>query len=354
VPIPPIQLLASDRKSLGKVRLVPSHPAIHAEARKLEDHWYEVTMTLDQNVPLGIMNESIRVENEHPTAGPTDVPVLARIGGDFNPDGRRIDFGLIREGEPRKVTFRMQQYAPQPAKVVRSTVKLAVPAQVEVTQEDKYIDTVVTVGALPAFTSLDGIVELETDHPTEPIVRITVSGGVLAKNPFEQAKTPESYEKFLAIVKDALSRRDRIPLDRFFSDVLGNVRDERASKLLLRALAEGNLPTRMRAVEALAELKTPEVIEQMRLTITDDQESFVRRLAVAAYADAVGRTSVPTLLLALQDDDAWVREDTARQLEKLGDTRAIPALQAALADPNTEAATAIRDALAALQALVKK
>jgi HEAT repeat protein len=110
----------------------------------------------------------------------------------------------------------------------------------------------------------------------------------------------------------------------------------------------------MRAVEALAELKTPEVIEQMRLTITDDQESFVRRLAVAAYADAVGRTSVPTLLLALQDDDAWVREDTARQLEKLGDTRAIPALQAALADPNTEAATAIRDALAALQALVKK
>jgi HEAT repeat protein len=132
------------------------------------------------------------------------------------------------------------------------------------------------------------------------------------------------------------------------------VRDERASKLLLRALAEGNLPTRMRAVEALAELKTPEVIEQMRLTITDDQESFVRRLAVAAYADAVGRTSVPTLLLALQDDDAWVREDTARQLEKVGDTRAIPALQAALADPNTEAATAIRDALAALQALVKK
>jgi HEAT repeat protein len=76
-------------------------------------------------------------------------------------------------------------------------------------------------------------------------------------------------------------------------------------------------------------------------------------MALEAYADATGHVAVPALLLALQDDDSWVRERSANYLGKLGDAQVIPALRAAISDPDPDAALAIREALSTLQASAK-
>jgi hypothetical protein len=357
VQMPVVQLLAADRVSLGRVRATSSHPAIHPQLKKIEDHWYELTVTIDKTVPLGNLKESIKVETEHPNAPVVPVPVFAMIGGDLETEGRRIDFGFIKENQPTRVTFLLPVRGERDVKVLKSEIKLAVPAKLDVIQEiadtQKIIKIAVTVSA-PAFTRFDGSVELHTDHPLEPLVRIPVTGGVLASHPFDRIAAEGSEEKFFSILKDALSRRERIPLDRLFSDVFGGVKDERVAALLMRALAEGDLNTRMRAVEAMGELRTPPILERLRVAMTDDQEPFVRRFALIAYAEAAGKEAFTPLIIALQDDDAWVREDAAIYLGKLGDVRAIPALKAALADPNQETAAAVQNALTSLQAIVKR
>ena len=137
--------------------------------------------------------------------------------------------------------------------------------------------------------------------------------------------------------------------DDFFAQVLGGVKDKRAADILLRAATEGELPTRMRAVELLSTMKTPDVLQRLRRIITDDPHQFVRRLALVGYVDAVGNGAIPEMLLALQDDEGWVREDAAMYLGKYGDSKVIPALRAAENDTDPEAAVAVKQALLVLQ-----
>lgn len=351
-PFGTVRLIPPQGAQLGHIRLVPSHPSIRPQIRKLEDNSYELQIALDTSAPVGTFNQSVRVETEYSAAPFIEVPVVGTIEGDVNPRGRRMDFGFIKEGRPASVTFRLPNQGTQEVEILRADAKLRVPADVEVTREDKEFVVVLRIGPTPAFTRLDGSIELHTSYAAEPVVRIEVSGGVLADQPFEQAAADGSDARFMAIVNDVLTRGERIPADRFYSDVLGGVKDERAMAVLLRVLAGGGLAARMRAVQLLGEFRTPEVIARLRDAITDDQESFVRRLAVSAYTTATGKAAVPTLLVALQDDDAWVREDAATYLGTLGDARVIPALRAALNDPDPDAAQAISNALATLQASV--
>jgi len=347
----PVRLVAADRAPLGQVKLSPSQPWIHPTATKLEDGTFEATVKLDRAAPVGLVNEWVGVVSDRGTVG--RILVIGAIVGNLDSGGRRIDFGLIKEQQPASVTFRLPNRGEKPIKILRAEAKLPVRAQVDVTPEDKNFKIVVGVGPQPAFARLAGFVELHTDDPDEALVRLEVFGGVLGTNPFEQAKAEGSDARFFEIVKDALRRGERIPEGPFFEQVLGGVKDGRAVAMLLRAATEADLPVRMRAVELLAGFKTPEVLERLRLLTTDDAHHFVRRNALAAYADAVGKASIPTLLLALQDDDGWVREDAAAYLGKLGDASVIPALKAALNDPDPDADSAIRTALTTLQASAK-
>jgi hypothetical protein len=349
--VAPVRLIAADRTPLGEVKLSPSKPWIHPTATKLDDGSFEVTIKLTSAAPVGPLKESVRVETDR--AAVVQIPVLGTVVGDLDSGGRRVDFGLIKEQQPASVTFRLPNRGENPIKIMRAEAKIGVPAEVEVTPEDKVFKIVLRVGPQPAFARLTGAIELHTDAPDEPLVRLEVYGGVLGTNPFDQAKAEGSDDRFFEIVKDALRRGERIPEAAFFAQVFGGVKDERAVSMLTRAATEADLAARMRAVELLAGFKTPEVIDRLRFLTTDDSHHFVRRLALVGYAEAKGKASVPTLLLALQDDDPWVREDAAIYLGKLGDASVIPALKAALNDPDQDASNAIRAALATLQASAK-
>lgn len=344
-----IQVLSFDGGPLPQLRVVPSDPAIQAKARPLGDGSYEVETTFASTIPTGKFNGTLRLESGDPARVLGEIPVLAVILGELDPYGRRIDFGFIPEGQPAAVTFRLERRGTREIHVLNADSQLPVPSKVEVTPEGNDFKLVLRIGPAPALTRLLGHVELHTDNPDEPLIRIPVAGGVLSKAPFQQAEGDGGEERLLAIVKDALARGDRIPEDRFFSDVLGGIADGRASALLLRAAADEDMSVRMRSVQLLARFKTPEVLDRLRLLTTDDPEEFVRQDAVLAYAEAAGKAAIPTLLLALEDDDPWTREYAATYLGKLGDDTVIPALRAAVKDPDPEAAEAVRNALTSLQ-----
>jgi Protein of unknown function (DUF1573)/HEAT repeats len=348
---PPVRLVAADHAPLGPIRAIPSHPSIHAETRQREDGSYEVDVRIDSNVPLGNFNESVRIETHHSKAPVVEVPIIGRILGDLDPLGHVVDFGFIKEGQTSTaqcVVKRLGRFEKK-IEITTAEVKLPVPAQVEVTPAGNDYNVKVRVTSAPAFASLRGVVELHTDNPDQPLVTVEIHGGVLANHPFEQAAAEGSDTRFLAIVKDALDRGERISADDFFAQVLGGVKDQRAVALLLRAATEGEVRTRMRAVELLSTFKTPEVLQRLRRIITDDPHQFVRRLALVGYADAVQNGGIPEMLLALQDDEGWVREDAAEYLGKYGDAKVIPVLRAAQNDPDPEAALAIKSALLMLQ-----
>ena len=311
-------------------------------------------MTMDESMPVGRVSESIKVLTEHPKVPIVEVPILGIVAGDLDPEGRRIDFGFIKEGQPASITFRLKNRGARETKVVRAEAKLPVPAEVEVTPEANEFKIVVRVGPQPAFTRLVGKVELHTDNSAEPLATLEVYGGVLSNQPFEQAARDGSDARLKAIVFDALTRGERIPEDKFFSEILVGVRDHRATALLLDAAEKGDLQTRMRAVELLASFKTPDVIERVAKLVTDDPHEFVRRRAVAAHVQQLGKGALPVLLIALQDNESWVKEDVAVFLGKLGDPSAIPALKTALSDPDPDVNSAVREAFIALQAAAKK
>jgi len=349
----PVHLLAADGAPIGPIRAIPSRPFIHAETRQREDGSYEVDVRVDSSVPIGKLNEKVTVETHHPKAPVVEIPVIGVILGDLDPLGHVVDFGFLKEGQTGVAHCLVKSLGGKKFEISKADVKLPVPAEVKVIPDGNDFNLEVRVPSPPAFASLHGAVELHTNSPDQPIVSVEIHGGVVANHPFDQAAADGSDARFLAIVKDALARREAISMDDFFALVLGGVKDQRAANILLQAATEGELPTRMRAVELLSTFKTADVIQRLRRILTDDPHQFVRRLALVGYVDAVQNGAIPDLLLALQDDEGWVREDAAMYLGKYGDSRVIPALKAAENDPDPEAAIAVKQALFKLQSAGK-
>jgi hypothetical protein len=346
---PPVRLTAADHAPIGPIKVIPSHPAIHAEPREGEDGSYLIDFRVDSNVPLGDFKQSIRVETHHPKAPVVEIPILGRILGDLDPFAKVVDFGYLKEGQTGVASCLVKSLGGKKFEISRADARLPIPADVQVTPEGNDFKVQVKVTSVPAFTLLRGVVELQTNSPDQPVVKVEIHGGVLANDPFAQAKAEGSDARFLTIVKDALYRGDRISADDFFAQILVGVKDQRAADLLLRAATEGELQTRMRAVELLSTFKTPDVLQRLRRIITDDPHQFVRRLALVGYVNGVQDGAIPEMLLALQDDEGWVREDAAAYLGKFGDSKVIPALRAAQSDSDPEAALAIKNALLLLQ-----
>ena len=348
-----ILLSSSDGGPLGQVRAVPSHPSIRARVRPSEYGSYEVSISIDNTVPLGVLNQSVKIETEHARTRTVEIPVLGTILGDLDQLGLMVDFGYVQEGQAASKTILVRNHGSRAISVLHGEARLWLPVEIQATPEGRDTKLLIRVPPQPAFTRFTGEIELRTSDPDEPIIRVPMGGGVLSKQPFEQVKVDGNSDRLVAIVKDVLARGEKIPADRFFADVLGGVKDERAIAILLRALTEGNLPVRMRAVQLLEQVKTPQVVDRFRQLITDDQDDFVRQYALLAYARATGKEAIPTLLLALHDDDDWVREYAAAYLGKLGDASVIPALQAALNESDPTTAAAVREALLTVRARAK-
>jgi hypothetical protein len=357
-----IVVRAVDRQPLGRLRVEPSAAFLDVQATRAAEDMYEIRVGFLPTLPIGRVQEMIRVHTEHPRQPTVDIPVFGYVTGDVTP-GQVVDFGLVPEGQPAIATLRIPNAGTRDVEILAAEVRLEalpagipVPAEVDVAAMDRGFDVRVRVVEPPALSRLRGILRLHTSHPEETVVELPVLGATTARQPFAFDLTPEQDEKLRAVAVEALSRGDRVPAEDFFSRILGGVQDDRAAMLLLRIGSDlrEDMSVRLRALEFLATLRTTEVVEPLRKLVTEDHFEFVRRFAMVALAQIAGTAAVPELLMAMEDDGAWVREDAATLLGALGDERAIRPLQRATRDPDEDARKAAQAALDTLMSRIKR
>jgi putative membrane-bound dehydrogenase-like protein len=105
--------------------------------------------------------------------------------------------------------------------------------------------------------------------------------------------------------------------------------------LLKRKLASDNAEVRAAALEALAELRSPEGNAPAR-QLLEDRDARVRQAAAKAAGKLGVRAAVDGLLKAAGDPESDVRRASLDALRELREPRALPLAVAGLADPATQ------------------
>lgn len=143
----------------------------------------------------------------------------------------------------------------------------------------------------------------------------------------EAKRYPNLVEQVAQLYRSSKEGDPRIR--QYLTLVLGKLGDARAVPLLIDALRDPVVETRIYALIALAELRdrraVPAIIEATR-----DQEKDVRKTAVYALGEIGDARAVPVLESALNDQTADIRFNAALGLARFGDVKAEPVLRAML------------------------
>ena len=122
---------------------------------------------------------------------------------------------------------------------------------------------------------------------------------------------------------------------------LGASRGAQRQILAMRYAQDPSPALRYASIDILAEQPSPQVMTRIEEDFTDPA-SEVRKRAMEKLIDLPGaqERGFRLLLTGLRDDDTWIREDAATQLNQRAgrrgspvDKRAVPALMTAIADP---------------------
>ena len=116
---------------------------------------------------------------------------------------------------------------------------------------------------------------------------------------------------------------------RFWSaEILGQVGDQRAERVLISALGDASADVRSAAAKALGKTGTGASVEHL-VPLLKDEEWFVRCHAAWALGRLKAVDAIGELAHGLRDRSWWMRKNTLEALANLGDS-AIPALMHAL------------------------
>lgn len=124
----------------------------------------------------------------------------------------------------------------------------------------------------------------------------------------------------------ARSKSDDPMVRRYLTVVLGDLRNRKATPLLVEALSDPDSQTRIYALWALGELRDPAALPAVEKAAADD-DSGLRKMAVYALGELGSADAVPALAARLEDPVADVRFNAAVALSRFGDPRALPVLR---------------------------
>jgi HEAT repeat protein len=110
---------------------------------------------------------------------------------------------------------------------------------------------------------------------------------------------------------------------------LGQIKDPRAVKSLIRVLSDKDWFVRERAAEALSKIGEPAI--DPLIAALKDRNGLVRERAAEALSK-IGEPAIDPLIAALKDRNGLVRERAAEVLGKVGDATSIKPLMEAFHD----------------------
>lgn len=114
---------------------------------------------------------------------------------------------------------------------------------------------------------------------------------------------------------------------------LGGSTDPDAVSKLLDALDDPDLYVRVYAIQSLRDLKDSQAVPRLcRLLEEQASEPLIVSNVTKALGSIGSPKAIPTLVAALESDDAFTRYDAAYALGEIGDPSAIPVLEKLLSD----------------------
>ena len=141
----------------------------------------------------------------------------------------------------------------------------------------------------------------------------------------EAAQYPNLGPELANVYRGAANEDPRIR--QYLALVMGKVGDRRVTPVLIEALREPLVETRIYALAALAELQDPQSVPAILEAAGRDEEKDVRKTALFTLGVIGDRRAVPALAQALEDPTADVRYNAALALSRFGDERAAPVLR---------------------------
>jgi hypothetical protein len=345
-----VRVSRKDGKPVGPLRVTPPVAFVRAETSISPSGETMVHLALVPPAPMGVMLGWIKVETKDPVQPVFQVPIRAFVVGDLKA-GRPplINFGWIEEGQPATGTLSIVNTGTRDVHVTRVEPHLPVKADVSVTSLGKRHEIELRLPAPSGLHDLAGYVNVFTDHPSEPVVRITTQGWVVPKNPASYLEEGAADLSNLVRTELTYMSDENFAPKGFVNRFFGDRRDDRVSSFVADLAKDANWRVRQRAVQMLAVLGGPRALEILRPAVTDDVDEDVRRFAAMGLAEMAASDALPTVTLALQDNDDWVRDDAARVLGDMGDPRAIPALTRALDDEDSDVRATAAESLKRLK-----
>jgi HEAT repeat protein len=143
----------------------------------------------------------------------------------------------------------------------------------------------------------------------------------------EAKRYPNLVEQVVATYR--ASKDDDPRIRQYLTLVLGKLGDKRAVPVLVDALNDPVVETRIYALIALAELRDPGSVSAV-IAATKDEDKDVRKTAIYSLGEIGGARALPVLEEALNDQVADIRFNAALGLSRFGDRNAEPVLRAML------------------------
>ncbi|MGN6184714.1 MAG: HEAT repeat domain-containing protein [Thermoanaerobaculia bacterium] len=169
-------------------------------------------------------------------------------------------------------------------------------------------------------------------------------------------KYPNLVNDVIRVYQDAKNDDPRIR--QYLAMVLGNLGDKRVTPLLVEALNDPSIDTRIYAALALGRMRDASSVPPL-LAQFNGNENDVRKAAAYALGEIGDARATEPLANALGDADANVRYNTAIALARMGDTRSIGVIREMLDRTRLDRVASMRPEqkeqtmLAAIPALMK-
>lgn len=143
---------------------------------------------------------------------------------------------------------------------------------------------------------------------------------------------------------------------RFSVEALGRmkeIQDERAVEALIAALRDETLDVRNAAVEAIGKIKSDRALFLLITNLKNNRDPNTRGCAAMVLGKIADSRSTEPLIIALNDEDWYVRKEAAKGLGKMKESRAIEPLIASFGDENEKRYIG-RDAIEVLNKITGK
>jgi HEAT repeat protein len=140
----------------------------------------------------------------------------------------------------------------------------------------------------------------------------------------EAARYPDLWRQVAQVFRGAADDDPRIR--QYLALVLGRLGNRGATPVLIDALKDPAVETRIYVLLALMELRDPAAVPAI-LEAASDREKDVRKTALYALGQIRDPGAVPVLASALEDPVADIRYNAALALAQYGDQRAAPVLR---------------------------